>query len=320
MSTCFRNNSPKFLVCTDIIAIRLCDYDVTFNVVPISSRSVQLQIGDDANGLQAIYFQLLNNSINQVEIGNNRKIDIGNLVPNGSYTFCLIPKRQISTSPFNCRSAHLPLEKAQSWLEHSDVVLFSTIAILVTVVCAIIGVAVIYFLLRWRPTLLYGNKRLRRMASTSHEVLLFPKPDRTSLDSRTYALTELSKMHSSVSDTLTPENYLNIKSYDYMQYFKDIELEKQRKVAHISLNQPPVHRAPALPPNVEGAALHRCDRKSYFSGYIPIRQLSEQSIVVMKDAPQQQGTRGSAAVRLPSDPVDVLENEYESLDYYQELY
>ncbi|XP_011177966.2 uncharacterized protein LOC105209311 [Zeugodacus cucurbitae] len=322
VTTCFNESSPKFLVCTDIIAIRLCDYDATFKVVPLSARSVQLQIGKNESGLQAIYFQALNNTIiEEIDVGNKSSIDIVNLTPNRSYTFCLIPKGETSTSPFNCRSAHLPSETSQPWLAHSDVALFCTIAILITVVCVIVGVALIYYLLRWRPTLLHGNKRLRRIASASHEVLLFPKPDRTSVDSKTHALNALSKMHSSVSDTLTPENYLNIKSYDYMQYFKNAELEKQRRVAHISLNQPPVQRAPALPPNVGGVATRRDDRLSYSSGYLPVRAISQQSTVVLEATPQPpHSMRRGAAARLPPEPVEVLENEYESLEYYQELY
>ncbi|XP_050324366.1 uncharacterized protein LOC126755675 [Bactrocera neohumeralis] len=354
-NSCYGNKAPKYLPCSNIIAFKLCDYDVTFNVVPISSRSVQLQFGGGANSLHLIYFQVIDNSIRkEVEIENNSEIIINNLAPNGSYTFCLIPKNETSTSPFNCRSAHLP--QLEAWLEYNDVALFCTIAILVTVVCAVIGVTATYFLLRWRPTLLYGNKRLHRIASTTHEVLLLPKPNRTSLDSKTYALSELSKMHSSVSDSLTPENYLNINSYDYMQYVKDIELMKQRKVPHIStnqppvhrapptpdqninsydymqyvkdielkkqrrvphisMNQPPVHRAPALPPNVGGATLN-----SHTSGYIPIRHPSHLSAVVMEDAPQQQSIRRGAPAKLPPEPVDVVENEYESLDYYQEIY
>ncbi|XP_018803909.1 PREDICTED: uncharacterized protein LOC108978209 [Bactrocera latifrons] len=314
-NSCFGNKAPKYLPCSDIVAFKLCDYDVTFNVAPISSRSVQLQIGGGANDLHIIYFRVTDNSISEdVEIENNIEIVINNLVPNGSYTFCLIPKNKMSTSPFNCRSAHLP--QLEAWLEYNAVALFCTIAILVTVVCAVMGVTGVYFLLRWRPTFLYGNKRLHRIASTTHEVLLLPKPIRTSVDSKTYALSELSKMHSSVSDSLTPENYLNINSYDYMQYVKDIELKKQRRVAHISTNQPPIHRAPALPPNVVGAATN-----SYTSGYIPIRHPSQLSAVVMKDAQQQQrGVRRGAPTNLPPEPVDVVENEYESLDYYQEIY
>ncbi|XP_049308376.1 uncharacterized protein LOC115066152 [Bactrocera dorsalis] len=345
-NSCFGNKASKYLPCSDIVAFKLCDYDVTFNVAPISSRSVQLQIGGGATGLHIIYFQVTDNSISkEVEIENNSEIVIDNLAPNGSYTFCLIPKNETSTSPFNCRSAHLP--QLEAWLDYNDVALFCTIAILVTVICVVIGGTAIYFLLRWRPTLLYGNKRLHRIASTTHEVLLLPKPNRTSVDSKTYALSELSKMHSSVSDSLTPENYLNINSYDYMQYVKDIELKKQRrvphistnqppvhrapptpdqninsydymqyvrdiektrKVAHISMNQPPIHRAPALPPNVGGAATN-----SYTSGYIPIRHPSQLT-------PQQQSIRRGAPAKLPPEPVDVEENEYESLDYYQEIY
>ncbi|XP_053964135.1 uncharacterized protein LOC128867067 [Anastrepha ludens] len=322
-SECYSDLSPKFIVCKYTKRQAMCDYDGSFNVYTTSSTSVQLRIGNITDGLQVTYFQALSYNVSTTHlINSNSSMDINHLAPNQSYVFCLIPVASVETSPFNCRSAHLPLETAQPWLENSDRALFYTIATLITVICSLIGVAAVYFSLRWRPTLIYGNKRIRRINYTSHKIWLLAKTDRSSIDSKQLALNELSKMPSSISDTLSVENYLDVKSYDYMQYFKGLEFNKQRNVPHISDNRPPLTQAPTLPP-VADRTFRSGERDCHSAGVRGCNSNAVSHHSSQQSTVRMEGVRGMGArfqMRPQNVTMNEFENEYESIDYYQELY
>ncbi|XP_017471175.1 PREDICTED: mucin-22-like [Rhagoletis zephyria] len=309
---------PKFIYCEIEGLVVLCDYDAYFDVEAISSTSVQLEFDVEAYGLRVIYFQaMIYNDTYSVLIETNNSLVINYLTSNEMYVFCIMKTSSLTTSPFNCGSVYLPLVKAVPWLMNEDKALFYTLSTIITIICCLLGIAVCYWILRCRPTLIRGNKRIRRVASTSYKVMLFAKPfDRLSFDSTQLALHELSKMRSSISDTLTAENYLSVDSRDYMQYLKGLELNREAKVIYISDNRPPFNRAPTLPPP---QADRKCcsERRRDCNSEALSHQSSQCSTVLMKGDPQpsarflvweQNATLGSS------------ENVYESLDYYQELH
>ncbi|XP_067633344.1 uncharacterized protein [Eurosta solidaginis] len=286
---------PGLLTCS---YLSRCKYG-NFFVEVLSTTSVELQIGSYGKELKVIYFEAFTYKATLVDTISSKTPEsktVNNLKSNQSYTFCLIQYNDLKTSPFDCRSAYLPLEESNSWLKNSDKTIFFTIVICITVVCCISGITVIYCLLRWRPTLLYGSKRLQRINLTSHEVLLFAK----SYNSRT---------RSSCSADITTENYSELKSY--IQYFTQNDINKHRNVSY---NRPPTYRAPAVPNKIGSAELQS---ENVYDGNNHIPRSRKQFPKLMPDTPEP-----SAGIRLreQNNVVYEFENEYESLDYYQEVY
>lgn len=103
---------------------------------------------------------------------------IPDLMPNTAYTFCLIAKENVAMSPFNCHSIHMSGNLAiqySAWLTKDQRITGLSLVIFGIVIFSFAGILMIYLLLKRKPILLKGSKRVTTTHNSRNEIVVLPK-------------------------------------------------------------------------------------------------------------------------------------------------
>lgn len=103
---------------------------------------------------------------------------VANLLPNTAYTFCLMPNDKLKISPYHCDSLHMNSNLQvvyNTWLSNDMRFTGITLTILGVLFSCFLGIASIFILLKYRPTLLKGSKRVKTTSANSIDIVIFPK-------------------------------------------------------------------------------------------------------------------------------------------------
>lgn len=103
---------------------------------------------------------------------------VTDLLPNTAYTFCLVTDDKLTISPYRCDSLHMSsnLEVVyNTWLSHDMRATGISLTILGVLLSCFLGIASIYMLLKYKPTLLKGSKRVKTRSANSIDIVIFPQ-------------------------------------------------------------------------------------------------------------------------------------------------
>ncbi|XP_011203324.4 uncharacterized protein LOC105226203 [Bactrocera dorsalis] len=103
---------------------------------------------------------------------------VSNLLPNTAYTFCLMPNDDLKISPYNCDSLHMNSNLQvvyNTWLSHDMRFTGISLTVLGVLLTCFLGIASVYMLLKHKPTLLKGSKRVKTTSANSMDIVIFPK-------------------------------------------------------------------------------------------------------------------------------------------------
>ncbi|TMW42545.1 hypothetical protein DOY81_012375, partial [Sarcophaga bullata] len=100
------------------------------------------------------------------------------LMPNTAYTFCVVVKENLPISPFSCRSIHMSGNLAiqySAWLTKDQRITGLSLVILGIIMFSFAGILMIYLLLKRKPILLKGSKRVTTTHNSRNEIVVLPK-------------------------------------------------------------------------------------------------------------------------------------------------
>ncbi|TMW43647.1 hypothetical protein DOY81_011274, partial [Sarcophaga bullata] len=100
------------------------------------------------------------------------------LMPNTAYTFCVVVKENLPISPFSCRSIHVSGNLAiqySAWLTKDQRITGLSLVILGIIMFSFAGILMIYLLLKRKPILLKGSKRVTTTHNSRNEIVVLPK-------------------------------------------------------------------------------------------------------------------------------------------------
>lgn len=103
---------------------------------------------------------------------------VSELIPNVAYTFCMVIKDQLTISPFNCKSIHVGSNLSiqySAWLTRDMKVTGLSLVVFGIVMFSFAGILMIYLLLKRKPILLKGSKRVTMTGSHSGEIVVMPR-------------------------------------------------------------------------------------------------------------------------------------------------
>ncbi|XP_028894341.2 uncharacterized protein LOC114803644 isoform X2 [Zeugodacus cucurbitae] len=103
---------------------------------------------------------------------------VANLLPNTAYTFCLVANDKLTISPYHCDSLHMDSNLQvvyNTWLSHDMRATGISLTIFGVLMSCFLGIASVYMLLKRKPTLLKGSKRVKTTSTNSIDIVIFPK-------------------------------------------------------------------------------------------------------------------------------------------------
>ncbi|XP_018803910.1 PREDICTED: uncharacterized protein LOC108978210 [Bactrocera latifrons] len=103
---------------------------------------------------------------------------VANLLPNTAYTFCLMPNDDLKISPYHCDSLHMNSNLQvvyNTWLSRDMRFTGISLTVLGVLLTCLLGIASVYMLLKHKPTLLKGSKRVKTTSANSMDIVIFPK-------------------------------------------------------------------------------------------------------------------------------------------------
>ncbi|XP_036331424.1 uncharacterized protein LOC118743053 [Rhagoletis pomonella] len=103
---------------------------------------------------------------------------IRDLLPDTTYTFCLFSTDRVKIPPFYCESLHVSSNVEviyNAWLTHAMQPTGIALTVLGAVLCCFLGMAAVFMLIKHKPTLLLGSKRVKATNTTSQDIVIFPK-------------------------------------------------------------------------------------------------------------------------------------------------
>ncbi|XP_065368970.1 uncharacterized protein LOC135961399 [Calliphora vicina] len=165
---------------------------ILFDVTPQENLRVNVVVAspatlDDSFGL--IWFSKVTTQYYKMEVNYNEYglgcynaisfvTTVDDLVPNTAYTFCVVHKNQVTTSPFSCKSTHVSGNLAvqySAWLTQDMRVTGLSLVIFGIIMFSFAGILMIYLLLKRKPILLKGSKRVTTMHANSGDIVVLPK-------------------------------------------------------------------------------------------------------------------------------------------------
>ncbi|XP_023300621.2 uncharacterized protein LOC111682862 [Lucilia cuprina] len=165
---------------------------IIFDVTPQDNLRVDVEVVspsvlDDSFGL--IWFSKVTTQFYKMEINYNEYglgcfnsisfvTTVDDLVPNTAYTFCIVKKNQVTTSPFSCKSIHVGGNVAvqySAWLTRDMRITGLSLVIFGIIMFSFAGILMIYLLLKRKPILLKGSKRVTTLHPNSDEIVVLPK-------------------------------------------------------------------------------------------------------------------------------------------------
>ncbi|XP_037956378.1 uncharacterized protein LOC119686005 [Teleopsis dalmanni] len=105
---------------------------------------------------------------------------VNNLLPNVAYTFCVVVQNELTTSPFHCKSIHMGtnlIVSYSSWLTLDSRVKGICLVVFGIVLCTFLGIFVVILVLKRKPTLLKGSKRVASAKKNSKDIMVFPRDE-----------------------------------------------------------------------------------------------------------------------------------------------
>ncbi|XP_061389027.1 uncharacterized protein LOC133324163 [Musca vetustissima] len=165
---------------------------VQFELVPRDHLSVDVvveKIEENSDTIGLIWFSKATTQFYKMEINYNEyglgcyhsityTNTVTELVPNVAYTFCMIIKDQLMISPFNCKSIHVSGNlsiQSSAWLTRDMKVTGLSLVVFGIVMFSFAGILMIYLLLKRKPILLKGSKRVTTVGSHSDEIVVMPR-------------------------------------------------------------------------------------------------------------------------------------------------
>ncbi|XP_055921760.1 leucine-rich repeat transmembrane protein FLRT2-like [Eupeodes corollae] len=103
---------------------------------------------------------------------------INHLLPDLSYTFCLILKDHLTVSPFSCQSVHIDGNldvKYNAWLTKNMKATGIGIMIIGSILFIFLGIFSAFILLKHKPSLIKGSKRVAMQKSDTSNIIIFPE-------------------------------------------------------------------------------------------------------------------------------------------------
>ncbi|XP_060660083.1 uncharacterized protein LOC132793932 [Drosophila nasuta] len=163
------------------------------------------------------------------------------LVPNVAYTFCLVDDNQNAVSPFSCKSVHIGSNlntHYATWLSRRVRAKGISVMVLGVILFMFIGIATVFLVLKQKPMLLKGSKRVIMPKFKSGEVVVLPRSDtaeylnhKESMISRLNAQRSISfiSRKNSVESLASSDSYMDTNLYEiiptYISFDKVPEVE-----------------------------------------------------------------------------------------------
>ncbi|XP_043070204.1 uncharacterized protein LOC122322372 [Drosophila grimshawi] len=147
------------------VTVEPSDSSSTFGLIWFPSTTKEYYVSQDEYGV-GCYFTMPHKTI------------VKNLMPNVAYTFCLIDDQQSTVSPFSCKSVHISgnLETIHD-ANYSKSMRAKGISLMVfgVVIFLILGILLMFLVLRRKPIWLKGSKRIVKPKFSSGEVVVLPR-------------------------------------------------------------------------------------------------------------------------------------------------
>jgi hypothetical protein len=165
--------------------LKIFQPDPTFYIYDIEPGIVEIVLETATPNLAIVWFYV-NSNVSQISNWNNdinmgcminvqQSFRIQNLLPTTIYSFCLMPKDWNAVSPFSCiPHITLPNLNDKIWLEKDDQSLFISIAIFLIILSILLGASVTFLMIRRKPSLLRGSKRVVVVGNRSTDIMVMP--------------------------------------------------------------------------------------------------------------------------------------------------
>uniref|UniRef100_A0A1I8Q6K3 LRRCT domain-containing protein n=1 Tax=Stomoxys calcitrans TaxID=35570 RepID=A0A1I8Q6K3_STOCA len=103
---------------------------------------------------------------------------VSELIPNMAYTFCMVLHDQTTISPFNCKSIQVGSNlsiQSSAWITRDMKVTGLSLVVFGIVIFSFAGILMIYLLLKHKPILLKGSKRVTMASCHSGDIVVMPR-------------------------------------------------------------------------------------------------------------------------------------------------
>ncbi|CAD7015047.1 uncharacterized protein LOC110117595 isoform X2 [Ceratitis capitata] len=245
---------------------------------------------------------------------------IGALLPDTTYTFCLVADKKLTISPFHCDSLHMSSNLGivyNAWLSYDMRATGISLTIFGIVLSCFLGITGVFMLFKHNPRLLKGSKRVKTTGKNSIDIVIFPREH--SLESLKIKEEGLANRHSrSTFDTITTTasftSHTNTSTNNHViRRGSDISIESNRSnQSYMNANLYEVIPAYLRLQDVSSAdcAQHSVDFESinsYMSTLAPhYTECQDASLVSYAEvAPRRKRTSNDPLPALPTDRVEV---------------
>lgn len=174
------------------ISLRLLKPDVSFTFESVSSEFEAQIVFDNISGrdIALVYFpgvldtsdltiDGIANDINCLTIVSTT-VFIKDLQPSTVYTFCALMRNQPMQTPFQCKAYQTQTPfKHQAWINQGKKLIYITSFLMVLLLCFVIGGILTYLIIRTKPTLIKGSKRVVLVNNKTKDVMILPGQSRS---------------------------------------------------------------------------------------------------------------------------------------------
>ena len=192
----FNNSSVPYLPqfdLSDSFDISIPGPNIVFEIYDVNENEVIVHFDRVFYGSEVVLvyypgdFNASDNTLNEKHVKDALRCDliykydlkIMNLQPSMSYTFCALLGNGGLMTPFNCKlhKTVTPYGR-QPWIVQEHKVIIITSLLVLILIALFIGVSMTYLLIRRKPTLMRGGKRVVMVNNRTKDVMVLPKDQR----------------------------------------------------------------------------------------------------------------------------------------------
>ncbi|XP_075166629.1 uncharacterized protein LOC142238792 [Haematobia irritans] len=208
-------------------------------------------------------YQKMEINYNEYGLGCYKSLSFVNtvnaLLPNTAYTFCMVLNDQI-ISPFNCKSLHVDSNlsiQSSAWITRDMKVTGLSLIIFGILIFSFAGIFMIYLLLKRKPILLKGSKRVTMASSNGGDIVVMPRAKSVkSIKEKECQLAARSppprneRRRKSVDSVASYQSYMNANLYEVIPAYSQIEDNEDERRSPNRSQETVTNQLQLPPPNI----------------------------------------------------------------------